>query len=262
MNVQIGQAVSTEARINGIVKFATCRGATGVGGHTCEKRTCKHAPKEWVWVKWPNEKNLFSYHITELNEFKTAPKQEPTEERKQDTGKHKHTNEVEEKMDNNKQSFFEMVKDDGVNAGYRVAATQVTTGIRGAILTVLKNKGMDEGKLKAVSDLLETEIGRAMISVMLGYGLTYMPMIGEDARAQRLAKEFRVEGMATVGNEIVGTLMENFLPVITQALSALPKEEGQLRVEGKKDTKSLVESLNEEEHEEVVVEAPKARRAG
>jgi len=89
-----------------------------------------------------------------------------------------------------------------------------------------------------------------MISMLLGTGLNYMPGISNDPRAKKLAKEFRVEGMAQAGNLVADSVMQYLLPAVVSTLQSLP-EEGKTRVlEGKSSkleegTEDVVEELEE-----------------
>ena len=154
-------------------------------------------------------------------------------------------------MSDNK--FVDMLKRDGVDAGYRVASTQMTNGIRKGLVTLLKDKGMDGDKLSVVTELLESEAGVAMIHLMLGFGLTYVPHFQDDPRVTKLAEEFRVAGMATAGNAVIGTTIEYLLPALQDALKALPalEEETKTTVRvSNKNTKALEEMEVEQELEE------------
>lgn len=161
------------------------------------------------------------------------------------------TNEKEVKM-SEKPKFVDMIKSDATNAAYRVAGTQITNGMKAAILKLLESRGADGGKLQMISEMLDTEVGSAVVALMVGFGLNYAPVIGEDPRVQKLATEFRTHGMATAGNAVVEVAMGSFLPVIQDALKALPAI-----TEEKETTKSRVvenlpasSELDEEEEEE------------
>jgi hypothetical protein len=131
----------------------------------------------------------------------------------------------ENKMENkDKQSFMEMMKGDATNAAYRVASNQMTKGIKAGILKVMEKQGMGNDKIKALSEMLDSEFGTSLVSLLIGLGLTYVPHISNDPRAQKLATEFRTEGIATAGNMVFDVAIEHFLPVITGALNALPQE--------------------------------------
>ncbi len=137
------------------------------------------------------------------------------------------TKQEEKKME--KPNFWVMTKSDGEKAAYRVAGKQITKGTKAALIMLL-SKQMKGDYTAAASELLDTQAGEALISMLLGYGLTYAPL--EDNRLQRLAEEFRVEGMAVAGNAIIGALIENLLPVITESMKVLPplEEATKLRV--------------------------------
>jgi len=123
-----------------------------------------------------------------------------------------------------KRPFSAMVKEDVIDAGYRVVANQLTKGIKNVFLLVLKDKGADDKKITLVRELLDSEIGNAFVSIILGYCLTYMPKVKEDKRAQKLAGEFRVEGLSTAGNALMN--------VVWQYVKDLPASE-KIRVETK-----------------------------
>ena len=126
-------------------------------------------------------------------------------------------------------SLVETVSADFSDAGYRVAAKQISKGTRTMLIKLLRNQGAKRAQIKAVSELLETEAGLAMISVGLGWALKYMPGLADNPRAQFLAKEFRVDGLATGGNLLFGSAMDTFLPMILSQLQSLP-EPPKLRV--------------------------------
>lgn len=129
-----------------------------------------------------------------------------------------------------KPSFMDKLKVNAEDAAYRVAATQMTSGTKAAILAIMEKQGQGSERIKAISEMLDTEVGSALVAGLLGLGLQYAPMVSEDPRAQRLADEFQVAGMATVGNAVVGIAMEHFVPVVMGALSSLPQPTKQLRV--------------------------------
>lgn len=150
-----------------------------------------------------------------------------------------------------KPSFTEILKQNAADAGYRVAATQSTNIVKNAILTVMRNKGADDGAIAGFSKFLDTEFGAALISFALGSGLHYVPHFGDDPRVQRLAEEMRVNGMATAGNAVIGEAMAHVLPALTEVLQKLPAVENSnnVRVEEARDSK-LAEALEEETAEE------------
>lgn len=161
-----------------------------------------------------------------------------------------------------KPSFFEMMKGDATKAAYRVAANQMTTGVKKAILTIMEKKGQSSERIQALGEMLDTQAGQAFISTLIGMALTYAPVISNDPRAAQLADEFRINGIATAGNAMMDVAVEHFFPVIASVLSNLPAPpNAEVRVA---DTKSHpTETVNAEE---TVIEvektaAPKAMTA-
>lgn len=126
--------------------------------------------------------------------------------------------------------IFDTIKKDGEKAAYRVASKQIVTGMKAAIVKSMQSKGTDDGTLALIASMLDTEIGEALIQMILGFGLPHVPKIGEDKRVVKLSEEFRVSGMSTVGNVVISEAITHFLPAITSALSALPEENVQVRV--------------------------------
>jgi len=165
----------------------------------------------------------------------------------------------EKKMDklNNKGGFVDMMKADSKSAAYRVTATQMTKGVKAGILLLMKDKGMPGEKLEIVREVLESEIGSALISMALGYGMTYIPVFQADARAAQLAGEFRITGMATVGNEVIGNAVQYLLPAVMGAMEMLPPADKIRISEGSHEEEETEEEQEHEEEEEEKVK-PKA----
>lgn len=126
----------------------------------------------------------------------------------------------EEKME--EKNFMGMVKSDAVEAGYRVASTQMTKGVKAGLLRMFKDKGADAGKLVIVQELLDSEVGSAVIALIMGHGMGYIPKLNEDPRFQKLAKEFRIGGMSTAGNVLMDTVMQYLAPAVMDAVGNLP----------------------------------------
>ena len=127
-------------------------------------------------------------------------------------------------------SFFEKVKVDTGDAGYRVCAKTMSKGIKKAILRAMKDKGVDREKIGAIATLLESTAGEALISILLGYTLTYIPKLNEDVRVERLANEFRVGGMSTAGDYAMDIAFEYFLASINTVMENLPSAPPKVRI--------------------------------
>lgn len=264
-NFQINEVVKTvdsnTERMEGIIKYITCHAATGSGGKKCDKANCKHAPKDHVWVKWPNGK-LCSYDYSELENdvdgeeeiydtvnkaLMTAKGEEATNYREvlksitkarkmREDAPHMSASRNMRESSSNSNSLMEMVKIDMTNAAYRVGAKQLNAGIRNAIVDTMKKRGADNAHIEMFTGFLETEFGIAFLSVLAGYGLTYAPMIKDNPKAQRLAQEFRVAGITMAGNEIVSTMIEQVLPGLKTMLNSLPESTDVQTTEGHKST--------------------------
>jgi len=124
--------------------------------------------------------------------------------------------------DNKDHKFTEMVKKDMVDAGYRVASNQMVKGIKAGVLKLFKDKGADDGKIAVLKEVLDSDVGSMAISLLLGYGLGYVPKIGDDPRVKKLSKEFRVEGFTFGGNLAADTIMQYLAPAVMEAVNALP----------------------------------------
>lgn len=267
-NFSAGEIVKTTSttsdRLEGVIKHITCFAATGSGGRTCDRNKCAHTPKTNIWVKWPNGK-LCSYGFNELEPdvdgeedilqtMEDMLDSDDTEDvynagqviktinqsRRKRVNSNPSAKAVNTVADN--KSLFGMVKSDATNAAYRVASKQINNGLRNAIVDMLKSRGANNSQVEGIAAFLDTEWGSAFIGMAAGYGLTYVPMIKDNPKAQRLAQEFRVAGMATVGNEVVSSLVDQFLPIFTGALSSLPEETTFSQVtEGSKSTTQKVD---------------------
>jgi len=153
-----------------------------------------------------------------------------------------------------KPSFTQTFQSDLVSASYRTAAHHISKSSRQLLLSVLREHGFKKKQLRAVTDLLETEYGQALVSLGIGWGLTHFPHLGEDERVQRLAEEFRVSGMSSGMNVAVGSLMEKFLPVVTGVMGQLQAPGERLRIAENKEEEDEDEEMGE------VVEMKKKRK--
>lgn len=179
---------------------------------------------------WENSTNLKTFTSTVLSQTAT-----PT------------VTESQDKMDE-EVTFLDTLKDDAEDAAYRVASTQMTKAAKTALLKLLQQKGTKKSQVTAFKELLDSAAGDAIISLLMGAGLTFIPNIKDDPRAKQLAKEFRVNGMATAANSALEALMSDFLPGVLQTLQTLPQPESKVRI-GEKETPKMVKKDHvEEEH--------------
>lgn len=140
--------------------------------------------------------------------------------------------------------FFEKVKDDSVSVGYRIGAKKLSKGLKTAIVKALKDKNVDQQKVGTISEVLDSDAGDALISIMLGYTLQCMPRLKDDPRAKRLSSEFKIGGMSTAGELAFDVGLKYFLGPINSIMENLPENgEPRFRVESKEDE---VEETKEE----------------
>ena len=110
------------------------------------------------------------------------------------TGKIKDIPEVE----NIKNDFIEMTKNDLINSGYRIAQKQMSSGARSLLL------GMMKDKTKAKS-FIDSELGESLVSMLLGTTLS----VSTNEKVERMAKEFRTDAMALAGNKLLDVVWKN-----------------------------------------------------
>lgn len=140
-----------------------------------------------------------------------------------------------------KPSLTSMIKSDAELAAYQIAATQLTNASKAAFLFILSDK-LDKTKLEVLKEVLESPIGNALISTMLGHGLEMTSQAKNDARVSKLASEFRVHGMTIVGNEFVDVIKNT--ASLTLSNMSKTKQMNRLRI-----ANSQNELLEEEELE-------------
>ena len=121
------------------------------------------------------------------------------------------------------------IKDRSIDAAYRVASKNLIRSIKSAIIKSLSKN--DNTKVEMLSAFLETEYGDGLILALIGFGLPLamdnlnIPGLKGSAHLQKLSEEMQTEAMATVGDSLLNEVMGVLMPVVTQALSALPSED-------------------------------------
>lgn len=163
-----------------------------------------------------------------------------------------------------KKSATQIMKADGQNAAYRVAGKRLGQGANLAITKMFKSM-LPETHGEAVESIMKTPAGTMITQLALGWGLTYAPGPAQDARIQKLAEEFRVQGTAEGMDLVVGGLMEHLKPMLNDALQMLPGSETttQARVATTIETKApALTEENEEMGLEDIQAEPKRAAAG
>lgn len=120
-------------------------------------------------------------------------------------------------------------KAEATAAGYRIAAHQSVSLTKTAIVNLLRAQGHSSDKIQSLASMLDTEFGRSIISMTIGYGMTAAtdkyPKLGE------FAKQCRIAGLTTMGNEIFDTVKE----AVIDALQREPEEEAKIVEEDEVD---------------------------
>ncbi len=165
------------------------------------------------------------------------------------------------------QSFFETFKSDSADAAFRVASDKIAEGARQMIALAIMAKMGDGATKEGVEAVLNTPMGKALIQASAGYALTYLApaRIKKDPRVKRLAKEFRVAGMATAGAFLADNVIDHITPIIESALDMLPggssAEDSKVRVtESAPSRTTNVVEIAQSEEEDSETEKPSSQR--
>ena len=153
----------------------------------------------------------------------------------------------------NKKNMSSMnLKDEAIEAAYRVAVTQIRKMIQGFLADQMakgaRGKKAQENARSAAMAFFSSELGAAILCGVIG---SLLPMISDKlpekytVHLDRLAKEFRVDAMTTAGNELIellkgsaGSLMDG----VSATLDTLDKQTSKMEIE---------EATNESEKEMV-----------
>ena len=139
---------------------------------------------------------------------------------------------------------MDTIKSDAVEAAYRVGATQTVNGVRAAMVKALQAKGGDSQQVLMLTTVLDSEVGQALISTLLGHALPHVPGIKDNRHVPKISEEMRVNGYTGAGNLIADVIMDQLKPILANALSAIPDDE----------TTNLRVSEHKDEHSEESVE--------
>lgn len=116
---------------------------------------------------------------------------------------------------------------DAEAAAYRIAGSQFVKLAKEPLIALLsRHLGPDDESLRAkIAAFLDTELGTALLAGVLSGGVSALPApAGSPAAtyAPRLARELRVRGMSTVGDQLADVIMGPLREVAVTYLSALP----------------------------------------
>ena len=142
-------------------------------------------------------------------------------------------------------SFGNMTKRDLTQAAYRVGATQMIKALRAAIVSLLSSQGRDNNTIQAMTEILNSDIGIAMLSCMCGYSIEHF--VEENEVASKFAQELRVHGMTLAGNSafetLFGLITSSIVPILSEA-----NEKEKVRI-------AETENENIEENDEMIEES-------
>ena len=133
----------------------------------------------------------------------------------------------EENVMNEKAGFVNVVKSDAQEAAYRTAAKKGVRAFRAAILRVAKDKGADRKEVNAFRKAFESDLGEAVLSMALGYMLTYAPLpeaIKGNKHFGKIVGELRIGGIQIGMDTILTEAMGYIGPVLDEIKSLLPED--------------------------------------
>jgi hypothetical protein len=143
-------------------------------------------------------------------------------------------------------SMVQVLKKDAEAAAYKTAATKVTDMIRNFFISMVEKKSGSDAA-RAIARFFDTEYGAGVLSLMVGNLITSSGFFDEVKQSERIAKEFRVNGLERFASNIV----DDILPDISKVIATLPKEENYRvktnQLESKPETiddESLIEDMN------------------
>jgi hypothetical protein len=128
---------------------------------------------------------------------------------------------------------------DAINAAYRVGANQLLSLTKNILVQRMRHRLSEESKIEVFVEMLDTEVGKALMGMFVGTAISQLPQVKNHPRTERLLKELRVSGMATLGNSAIESLFSAALPALTEVLVNADKENK------KADDTSSAEDLNE-----------------
>lgn len=152
-------------------------------------------------------------------------------------------------------SAMEIAKDDLEESFYRYSGKKLSKKAN-QVVTKIVASFLPEKHGPAAEELMKTPLGLMITKVVMGWGLTYAPGPFQDKRAQRIIREFRVQGNQDGFEHVTEVLEENLAPLMTELLS-LAKDKFEEVVPGTRTAKPTrvvssksTKKIDEEESEE------------
>ena len=178
-------------------------------------------------------------------------------------------NDSKENIMSEKVGLVNLVKSDAQEAAYRTAAKKGVRALRAAMLRVAKDKGADRKEVNYLRKAFESDLGEAVLSMALGYMLTYAPLpetIKNNKHFGRIIGELRIGGIQIGMDTILSEAMGYIGPVLDEIKNLLPEDGEEIttvvpariaKPTNKRIKASPKEDIDESEEEEVSEKAAK-----
>lgn len=128
-------------------------------------------------------------------------------------------------MDNTKLTpVLKTLEADASDAAWRLAGSQFVKLAREPIVALLsRHLGPDDPSMRGrVASFLDTELGAALLLLVLSVALSTLPLPQNDV-SQKLARELRIKAMAGAGDVIADVLMGPLRQVVVMYLQGQPQ---------------------------------------
>lgn len=126
-----------------------------------------------------------------------------------------------------KVGLVNLVKSDAQEAAYRTAAKKGVRALRAAMLRVAKDKGAVRKEVDYLRKAFESDLGEAVLSMALGYMLTYAPLpetVKNNKHFGRIVGELRIGGIQIGMDTILTEAMGYIGPVLDEIKGLLPED--------------------------------------
>ncbi len=129
------------------------------------------------------------------------------------------------------QELKELAKNDGSEAGVRIARKQFVKATREPLVAFLASNLGDDSPAtrKKIADFIESELGESLVSMMLSVGLGAIPgKMGENPFVKKLTRELRLNAETEAGDVLADLLMKPLRQVASfyaATLGEVEKEE-------------------------------------
>lgn len=144
----------------------------------------------------------------------------------------------------NKKEELRPMKDLVKESGVRVAADQSVNLIKKTLIKILSKTNSPN-----IEQLLNSDAGNALISILLSNALRYIPQLKEHKNAESLATEFSVSGLSTLGNYLIDEHVLKFVMDLSTTLDSVD-DLSKLRLLNPENKQNIIE--DEEIYEDLI----------